>query len=409
MINLYPFQRDGVEYALAHHYTINACEMGLGKSAMAIAVMNEQKGPTLIVCPAYLKTNWQNEVKKFSSSFDKSAISLEIESYDQFAKNGNKGLYYSMVIFDEAHYLKNMQAKRTKAAHEFVKKSKPEYIMLLTGTPIKNRVCEFYSLLKLCSYNPKGTSGIPLTKGYHVFADALSHKEEYKLPNGIKIVKYTGLKNKPLLLKYLEGKYFRRLAADELDLPPITESYITCKTPELDNDILAADFEQNNSLSTTKKDSALAKAEHTVKFAGELLEQDIGPLLIFTDHVGSAERIYGGLSRRSGDRGRRGRRIMGSTPTEERAKYVEEFQQKKLDFLVCTVGSMSTGFTLTATNRIIFNDLSWCPADNAQAAARIHRIGQKRPCFITYMVSSGVDEKITRTLQEKKRVLNDAT
>jgi SNF2 family DNA or RNA helicase len=291
-----------------------------------------------------------------------------------------------------------MQAKRTKAAHKFVRTYKPEYLLLLTGTPIKNRVCEFYSLLKLCSYNPKQTSGLPVTKGYYHFADKLSNRSEYKLPSGVKIVKHSGLKNKPLLLKYLKGKYFRRTAKDELNLPGITRNYLSCNLCTGLESQLASEFAEDSlHLSTAKKETALAKVDCTVKFAGELLDQDVNPLLIFTDHVGAAH----GISQGIGGRGYRGHAVTGSTSPEERASYVEKFQAGKIDFLACTIGSMSTGFTLTATNRIIFNDLSWCPADNAQAEARIHRIGQKAPCFVTYMVSDGIDEKIAKTLEEK--------
>jgi SWI/SNF-related matrix-associated actin-dependent regulator 1 of chromatin subfamily A len=402
---LYPFQREGVEYALSHHYSINACEMGLGKTVQALALDQAIGRQSLIVCPAYLKQNWADEFHKWGST----NYAPIIISYEEFTnrKSSWNAISFGVVVFDEAHYLKNMNAKRTKAAHKFVQQAKPEYLLLLTGTPIKNRVCEFYSLLKLCSYNPKKTSGLPLIKGYYHFADKLSYREEFKLPNGIKVVKHSGLKNKPLLLKYLEGKYFRRAAKDELDLPRITRTHISCNINQGLESELAAEFEQNNPhISTAKKETALAKAEHTIDFANELFDQELQPLLIFTDHIGSADAIHRGL--RGGRGSRRGSCITGATSPEDRAALVEEFQAGKTEYLVCTIGSMSTGFTLTATNRIIFNDLSWCPADNAQAEARIHRIGQTRPCFVTYMVSEGIDEQITRTLQKKIHVLNES-
>jgi SNF2 family DNA or RNA helicase len=277
----------------------------------------------------------------------------------------------------------------------------------LTGTPIKNRVAEFYSLLKLCSYNPRGTSGLPITKGYRHFADTLSHRHEYRLPNGIQVTKYTGLRNKPLLLKYLKGKYFRRTAADELNLPGIIRNYLPCRLDRDRDELLAADFEEGRAhISTAKKETAIAKAEHTVRFALELFDQDVQPLLIFTDHVGSANAIHRGL--RDGGRGsRRGCCISGATKPEDRAGYVEEFQAGRFDYMVATIGSMSTGFTLTATNRIIFNDLSWSCADNAQAEARVYRIGQELTCFVTHMVSEGIDAQIAKTLEEKAAVLKD--
>jgi SNF2 family DNA or RNA helicase len=66
---------------------------------------------------------------------------------------------------------------------------------------------------------------------------------------------------------------------------------------------------------------------------------------------------------------------------------------------------MSTGFTLTATNRVVFNDLSWCPADNEQAEKRIHRIGQTKDCYVVHIVSQGIDRKIAQVLQEKQKTI----
>jgi SWI/SNF-related matrix-associated actin-dependent regulator 1 of chromatin subfamily A len=168
-----------------------------------------------------------------------------------------------------------------------------------------------------------------------------------------------------------------------------------------------AEFDEGDPhISTAKKETAIAKAEHTVRFAKELFDQDVQPLLIFTDHVGAADAIHRGLGG-GGSGARRGYCITGATSPQKRAGYTEEFQDGKLNYLACTIGSMSTGFTLTASSRIIFNDLSWCPADNAQAEARVYRIGQAKPCFITYMVSEGIDEKIARTLQEKATTLSN--
>jgi SWI/SNF-related matrix-associated actin-dependent regulator 1 of chromatin subfamily A len=384
-----------VEYALSHHYSINACEMGLGKTVQAIAVLAELDVKTMVVCPAYLKRNWVKEIRKFVEPYDN--LAPLILSYEEFTKNSGQYVEPKYLIFDEAHYLKNMTAKRTKAAHRYVKKVKPEYLLLLTGTPIKNRVAEFYSLLKLCSYNPRGTSGLPLTKGYHTFAEALSYRQEFRLPYGGKAVKYTGLRNKPLLLKYLKDKYFRRTAADELDLPGLTRNHIPIDIASEDG--LQEDFDNGSThLSSAKSNMAALKAPYTARYANDVLAQTEGPLLIFSDHVDSTRTIARELG---------GTYITGETAADKRASIVDLFQKGRINVLVATIGSMSTGWTLTAANRIIFNDLSWCPADNAQAEARICRIGQERACFVSYMVADGIDEQITRTLNEKAKVLND--
>jgi len=208
-------------------------------------------------------------------------------------------------------------------------------------------------------------------------------------------------------LKYLEGKYFRRVASQELNLPKITRQHISCKAlaTERGKELLK-EFEEQSSghISTMKKEAAIAKVDYTLKYALDLFDQEVSPILIFTDHIEPAQKIHEGLKKHR----RKGDYITGARKPEDRAKLVSEFQDGRLEYLVCTIGSMSTGFTLTATNRIIFNDLSWCPSDNAQAEARIYRISQNRPCFITYIVSEGIDEKIISILEEKMGVLKDA-
>ena len=398
---LYPFQKDGVEYALSHHYSINACEMGLGKTIQAIAVMVKTGLKTIVVCPAYLKQNWVDEIKKFSN-----ITNYEIFSYESFTKNSVSPA--DLIIFDEAHYLKNMTAKRTKKAHNFIKRSLPEYLLLLSGTPIKNRVTEFYSLLKLVSYNPKGTSGIPLIKSFGNFANALCDRETVYLPYGGRIFKYSGLKDRQLLLKYLKGKYFRRLASEELELPSLVYTafpYQHVPGGKL-NEELAADFDGNGGhISTAKKDMAVHKAPFTAKLVNELLEQGERPVIVFTDHIDSAKLIGEILEKQK----HAVDVITGSTCSTSRINLVKNLQEKdNIDVLVCTIGSMSTGFTMTKANRIIFNDLSWCPADNDQATARIYRIGQSKTCFVSTVYCPGIDERINKTLQGKKDTLNEA-
>ena len=153
-------------------------------------------------------------------------------------------------------------------------------------------------------------------------------------------------------------------------------------------------------ISTAKSAMALAKVSDTAKLAREIIESGSGPVIVFTDHIDSAKEIAsltGGVS------------ITGATPVKKRADIVDTFQAGNIDVLVCTIGSMSVGWTLTASNRIIFNDLNWCPADNAQAEKRIHRIGQDRPCFVTTVVAGGIDARIAETLREKMKVISQVT
>lgn len=397
MNTLYPFQKRGVEFHLSHHYSINGCKMGLGKTIQAIATIAHTTGRVCIVCPAYLKRNWYSEIEAFMPKTFKAPI--QVLSYEGFLKYAPKDC--NVLVFDEAHYLKNMESKRTQFAHNYVKSTKPEYLLLLSGTPIKNRVTEFYSLMKLCSYNPRRTSGLPLTKGFHNFAAALC--DSYQMPTAYgSVTKYTGLKNKPLLIKYLKGKYFS--AKNDNPLPSLIRQRVEvdAKMSKLLQDEIETDF-ANNHISTAKKNLALLKATFTANYVVDCAQNEELPVLVFSDHIDSCKAIAEQIKIK---RQLRCQVITGATPSDDRQRFVDQFQNQALDVLICTIGSMSTGFTLTATNRVIFNDLSWCPADNEQAQKRIHRIGQSRDCFVVHILARGIDRKIESVLAEKQQTLD---
>lgn len=394
---LYPFQRRAVEFHLSHHYSINGCKMGLGKTIQAIATMAHVNGTACIVCPAYLRQNWLKEIDRFLPGGHKHQIT--VLSYEKFRRYAPKTC--SILIFDEAHYLKNMQSKRTRFTHDYVKKIKPEYLLLLSGTPIKNRVTEFYSIMKLCSYNPKGTSGLPLTKGFTTFANALCHSYDMNTPFGSS-KKYYGLKNRPLLIKYLKDKYFA--AKNDKPLPKLNHQAVIVDA--IKNKELVAELEKDfleNHISTAKKNIAIEKTTFTAQYIQDCIDNDEKPLLVFSDHIDSCHKIKKVLATKNIHNTKV---ITGATPSDERERQVIKFQQGFIDVLICTIGSMSTGFTLTATNRVIFNDLSWCPADNEQAEKRIHRIGQMKDCFVIHILSEGIDRKIMEVLQEKQATLD---
>jgi len=396
MESLYPFQKRAVEFHLNHHYSMNGCKMGLGKTVQAIATIAHIEGTAVVVCPAYLRKNWLNEIDKF---LPEHKPPIYVMSYEKFQKLSPP--HCKILVFDEAHYLKNMQSKRTKYTHEYVKRVKPDHLILLTGTPIKNRVSEFYSLMKLCSYNPRKTSGLPLTKGFYVFANALCKYRDISTPYGT-TRKFFGLKNKPLLIKYLEGKYFS--AKNDNPLPKLQRQNIlvdSIKNKELIEQ-LEEDFASNH-ISSAKKNIAVEKARFTAAYVTDCMLNDEKPLLVFSDHIESCERIKWVLDSKGITNNQV---ITGSTPAEMRHNFVAKFQQRCIDVLICTIGSMSTGFTLTATNRVIFNDLSWCPADNEQAEKRIHRIGQTKDCYVVHILSEGIDKKIMEVLEEKQRTLS---
>jgi len=163
-----PYQRTGIAFLKANKHALLADEMGLGKTIQAIGGINDLCAKSvLIVCPAGLKLNWQDELRiwlkekdhkiyivgKKSSIIPRSATIILV-NYDVIS---HSNIFYQLaerdydiIICDESHYLKTMGAARTKAmlkSKGLIRKGK--YKWLLTGTPVLNRPMELFAILKV--------------------------------------------------------------------------------------------------------------------------------------------------------------------------------------------------------------------------------------------------------------------
>jgi len=259
--------------------------------------------------------------------------------------------------------------------------------------------------LAFCNVNPKNNSGKRLEGDlahYHKFCRHFCHVETLQF-RGRRIQKYSGIKEERLeeFKSYLVDKLIRFRVEDVLqDLPEMTRAVVELEVPDTPG--LKAEFEAYLAGSkvdvTGKTTSALLKAPATAEYCRELLEGGSGPLVVFTDHIASATEISRGISG--------SRLITGAVNPEKRAQAVAEFQTGRVSAIVATIGSLSTGVTLTASRHVVFNDLSWVPSDNLQAEKRIHRIGQKNACFSHYVNSTPTDSYIRKTLLQKMETIN---
>lgn len=388
---LFPYQEKAKAFAIQARYSICALEMGLGKTAVALATACEVKAKNvLIVCPAYLRENWKEEIVKFTEELNTTVV-----SYSQLSKINPKG--WDFICCDEAHYLKNIKAQRTKHLYNIVDKSKANYVILLSGTPVKNRVPDIWSLMNICSWH--GLHNFPYLMAQWRFNKTFCFEKTVNV-NGFKIKQYEGLRPErvPELKELLKPMYFRlKLEQVAMELPSVTKKIVKIDNKSgHDKDLKEALKELGHSkataFATVKSANALAKVKHTVELACEVGES--GKVVIFSDHVASAKAIAKELKCNF---------IIGSIPSDIRLGIVKGFKQGTDKFLVATIGALSTGVNLTEANYMIFNDFAWVATDMEQAEKRIHRIGQKNPCFYYYVMSSDVDEMIYKTVMKKAK------
>lgn len=395
--NLYPHQEIAISFALRKKYSILGLEQGLGKTLCALASAIEVRPKnTLIVVPAFLKSNWEAEIAKFTEG-----LTVEIVSYSQLSKYQTEDKY-DFIVADECHYLKNHKAKRSKYFEMVLFKSNPEYLVMLSGTPIKNRVGEFWNLLRLVHYG----GNLPQ---FDNFKRRNQHfKFQYYFSNPVtqyfgnrQVTKFEGMKNIPELKALVNAARLRMKSVDVINLPETTDIPVEIKKKsKFDKEfeeLMKKDLEVNNdAYMVVKKNNAIAKCDYTVKLASEIIENG-QKVVVFTDHVNSADKIARALGVKA---------ISGKVEPDERARRVQEFEQSGVPLaLVATIPSLSVGVNLTSASYMIFNDLPFVPADLDQAKKRIHRIGQSRKCFYYYVFISELDRKLQRMIYDKRNVI----
>lgn len=418
----YPLDFDqevGASLAYREKYFFIGDDMGLGKTLQALAVIARDGGRTLFVVPPHLRTNWEQEIKKHL----KAVPSYHVVRKKQDIKNYS-GQHFLIIsnqmidkldvkvirsfdncVVDEAHAFKNPDSQRTEAFAQYITEQRPNRLILLSGTAIKNRVTEFFVPLYLLSLNPNACAWnkkYSIAKDYPSkwdFYDEFAHKINMKI-RGRTIVKYDGIKKVKHLKKYMKHRYIRRDDTRQ-NLPDLIEM----------NHFIEG-FKNDSSLQTAwealklgrekdviaKARSASVKAKATIDYVKGIGENG-SQVVVFSDHKESCEIIAEGLGVPF---------IHSGTSMKKRDQIKADFISGKIQYFVATIGTMSEGVTLINANDVVFNDLSWVPADNRQAKKRIHRRGQTKTCRVHYVWGSYQDNEIGKLLRNKERVLKVA-
>lgn len=432
-IKAMPHQLAGVKFLTSRRYSILAFGMGTGKTLTALMAWQKKGGNLLIVCPSYLVLNWaHNEIQKwFPNEFNVDVITkgkeiynlwdtdIAIISYDLAMKAENLFEWADTIIMDEAHGLKSMAAKRTEFMHRVIFENNPKNLYLLTGTPIQNRVEEFYSLLALCYYSSKAGQEHPFFKKFPdslSFADHFSNRHEFKVNIVTKkgrrmklpVVKWAGFRNVDELKKVLSSIYMAVKTEDVLDLDPIIYHDILMSDVE-DKELLAlfaklnqgyADDEEKQKADIKRKvESAKEKVPFTIKYVQGLLEKT-KQVVIYTDHVESCEMLAKVFKVPA---------IHAGVSNQRRHSIALAFKNGEQDVICATYGAFSTGVDLTTANHFVANDKPWVPGVFNQAIYRIQRITQTKQCHVHSIYGSPQDAKIGQALELKEKTIKAVT
>ena len=416
----YEHQKTAIEKLLGNNKFILADDMGVGKTTSAvIAAIESGVKKVLIICPATLKLNWQREIENYSKDSisiisgkkweSSKFIIINYEILKNFHSTNKKDNLktlvdedFGLIIIDEAHYVSNAKAQRTKIVNDIT--NKVERVWLLTGTPMTSRPINYYNLLKIVEsrvsknwvgYVKRYCEGFQINRG------------------GRKIWLTNGASNLDELRDRTKQKVLRRLKEEILDLPDkiITPIFLELNSTEYKKEVGEyldwADKHGNESLSIqlnklmkVRQLIANEKLKNTFELIDQCLEQD-KKVIVFTNFTNPLMGIWSKYKKIAVP-------LYGSMNQKQRQESVDSFQNDpKVKVFVSNIKSGGVGITLTEAEVVIFNDLSFVPSDMSQAEDRAFRIGQKKNVSCLYPIFDNTLERVIYNMvQRKKRIID---
>jgi SWI/SNF-related matrix-associated actin-dependent regulator 1 of chromatin subfamily A len=413
-------QKEAIEKLLKNDKFILADDMGLGKTtSTVIASLESGAKKILIICPASLKLNWEREIRNYT---DRSVYICEGKKYEDSdfiitnydilknfhdPKDKENSLIlktnFDLVVIDEAHYVSNAQAQRTKIIMDVTKNIKK--LWLLTGTPMTSRPMNYYNILKLIDS--------PVSQNWMAYAIRYCNGYQFRVGSK-KVWNVTGASNLDELRDRTSKQILRRLKTDVLDLPEkiITPVYLRLKS-RLYEGLMGEYYDWYNNRTEESKSLTIQfsklmkvrqviaeeKIEHTIEIAENILEQG-KKIIIFSNFTEPLKKIHEHFGKSSVY-------LDGSTSKPARQDAVDKFQTNdKIKVFCGNMKAAGVGLTLTEAEAVIMNDLSFVPADHSQAEDRAYRYGQKNNVSIFYpLFDNTIEGVIYDILSRKKQII----
>lgn len=438
-----PFQKAGIAYALPRSGVIFGDEMGLGKTIQAIGVVNND--PTiktvLVVCPKSLALNWIREWRKWDTRGLKigsipGACDVLILTREEAKKRTDQlcALQFDAVIGDEAHEYRNPKSQRTKAFERLAASARRKR-MLITGTPIPNKVVELWSLLKMTdpdNWDPLGKGFFKFAtrycaankdSGYWDFSGSSNLEELQQRLRGTCMVRrlkkdvltelpakrrqIIELPAKGALAKAIEAEQagWERVAGRLEELRAAVEISRASDDPADFSSAVAslnkASVASFAEISRQRHAVAVAKLPFVCEHVANQLNDGDGKIIVFAHHLDIIDALkkelapFGVVS------------IDGRvTDNRDRQAAVDRFQtDPNVRVFIGGISAAGVGITLTASSHVVFAELDWVPGNMQQAEDRAHRIGQLESVLVQLLVLEGsLDARMAEVLVAKMDV-----
>ena len=437
---LYPYQKEGIRFAAKAGRAIIADEMGLGKTIQAIgtAELLLREGfvdNILIVCPTSLKYQWKREIERFTHrevlvieglhtrriEQYKMPQPYKIVSYNSVCNDLKvlRRMETDMVIMDEVQRLKNWDTQIARAARHI----NSQYTVLLSGTPLENKLEELYSIVEL--------------------ADQFALAPYYKFRNDHILCdetgKVIGYQNLNTIKKRLQHIMIRRRKSDvHLQLPGRMDQNLfvpmTKEQREMHEEFksgvaaLVLKWKRMHFLSEKDRKRLLlllsqmrmvcdstfildqqsrydTKIDELMNILDSYLVGGNGKVVVFSGW----ERMTRLVAQELTQRGVRFEYLHGGIPSAKRKDLVNNFTDQPDSRVFLSTDAGSTGLNLQAASLIVNLDLPWNPAVLEQRIARIYRIGQQRNIQVINLVSAdSFEEQMIARLKFKSSLFEGA-
>ena len=438
---LYPYQAEGALFAVRASRVLIGDDMGLGKTVQAIAAMeilarHFDVTRVLVICPTSLKYQWQSEILRFSGRQGENAARIinggraqrqndyrlddfcKITNYEKLRPDLDLIASWApdLVIVDEAQRVKNWNTIAARA----LKRIDSPYAIVLTGTPLENKLEELISIVQFVDQHRLG----PTWK--------LLHEHQVKDEGG-RVTGYTRLEKigqtlAPIMVRRRKSEVLKQLP-DRLDqnlLVPMTEMQMLYHQENADVVAkIVQRWRKTGFLSDTDQrrltcalqnmrmscDSTYlldqetdhgVKADELAALFDDLFAEPKAKAVVFSQWT----RTHDIVIRRLEARGLGYVSFHGGVPSDKRPALVERFRDDPTCRVFLSTDAGGTGLNLQHASTVVNMDLPWNPAVLEQRIARIHRIGQAQPVRVINFVAKGTIEEGMLSVLAFKRSLS---
>ena len=392
------YQEFGVKYILHQQNVLLGDEMGLGKTVQAIGAMvalnNLNEKYFIVVCPASVLINWCREIKLHSNLTphkihgEDRELNLEtwlqnggiaVTTYETLSKlNIDKLNNVSMLIVDEAHYIKNPKALRTINLLKVRKKS--NRVLFMTGTPLENNVDEMHFLIK------------------NLQPDIAKLIENMKQLSSAKIFK-----------EKISPVYFRRTREEVLkELPDLIENEEWCEMTASEKEEYKSSTQSENFMAMrqvswqTNDITKSSKGQRLLEIYERAVEEK-RKIIVFSFFLNTLQKVQELLGDKCVGC------ITGSIAPSKRQEIVDKFtKSKEGSVLVSQIQAGGTGLNIQTASIVVICEPQLKPSIENQAISRTYRMGQVRDVIVYRLLcEDSVDERILELLENKQNIFDN--